>query len=208
MIEIIKQNKVFAVIKSDSFQNSYNFARACIDGGIKNIEIISTAPGAKKLIRELSKVDDIAIGAGTVLDITMARQALDMGAKFIVCPHTDPEIINFCKDRKAAVISGAFTSSEIISAWKLGVDMVKVFPASLLGPGYIKALKDPLPFVDIFVTGGINLENINDFFWSGATCAGISTALLDEDKTINHYSVAEAARKFMSKTKEYDKRES
>lgn len=208
MIEIIKQNKVFAVIKSDSFQNSYNFAKACIDGGIKNIEIISTAPGAKKLIRELSKVGDIVLGAGTVLDITMAEQALDLGAKFIVCPHTDPEIVNFCKEKKSAVISGAFTSSEIINAWKLGVDMVKIFPASLLGPGYIKALKDPLPFVDIFVTGGINLENINDFFWSGATCAGISTALLDDGNSMNYYSVVDNSRKFVSKTREYDRRES
>ncbi len=203
MIEIIKQNKIFAVIKSNNFQDSYNFAKACIDGGIKNIEIISTAPGAKKLIRELAQIEDIIVGAGTVLDISMAEQAIDLGAKFIVCPHTDPEIINYCKDRETSIISGAFTSSEIVNAWKLSVDMVKIFPASLLGPKYIKALKDPLPFVDIFVTGGINLENINEFLMSGVACVGISTALLDENKSINYYSVTESARKFMSKINEF-----
>ncbi|MGH7885138.1 MAG: bifunctional 4-hydroxy-2-oxoglutarate aldolase/2-dehydro-3-deoxy-phosphogluconate aldolase [Thermodesulfobacteriota bacterium] len=205
MIDIIKQNKIISVIKSDSYENSYNFAQACIDGGIKNIEIISTSPGAKRLIRELSKVNGICIGAGTVLDKEVAKEAIDLGAKFIVCPHTDPEIINFCRENGSAIISGAFTSSEIINAWKLGADMVKIFPSSLLGPKYIKAVKEPLPFVDIFVTGGINLENIGDYFISGAACVGLSTALLGKNKTINYHSIVEISKKFVNKTLENEK---
>lgn len=202
MFEKIKRNKIVAVIKSDSYENSCKFASACIEGGIKNIEIITTSPGAKRLIREFSEMDDICLGAGTVLDESVAREAIDLGAKFIVCPHTDPDIINVCNVNNVSVFAGAFTSSEIVNTWKLGVDMVKIFPSSLMGPKYIKAIKEPLPFVEIFVTGGVNLENFDDYIHCGASCVGLSSALLGVSRSVNYHEIVENSKKFCEKAKE------
>ncbi len=196
MIEFLKENKIIAVIKSDSYKNSYRFAEACVDGGIKLIEVISTAPGAKKLIKELSNVNSIVVGAGTVLDLDVAKEAVSSGARFIVSPHTDNEIIKYCKERQVTVISGAFTSSEIINAWKMGADLVKIFPVSIVGTKYLKAIKEPLPFIDIFVTGGISHENIRDYINSGATVVGVSTALLGTQKRIDYSEIRKNAERF------------
>lgn len=196
MLEKLKENKIIAVIKSDSYENSYKFASACIEGGIRTIEVITTSPGARRLLGELSGVDNICLGAGTVLDKEVARQALEMGAEFIVSPHTDPEIVNFCNENNLFVISGAFTSSEIVSAWKLGVNMVKIFPSSSVGPGYVKAIKDPLPFVEIFVTGGITLDNIENYISSGVSCVGLSSSLLGVSRSVNYHEIVENSKKF------------
>ena len=197
MVEFIKENKIFAVIKSPSYEDSYNFATACIDGGIKIIEIISIAPGAKKLINDLSNINDVVVGAGTVLDLDVAKEAIDSGAKFIVSPHTDEEIIKYCKSKDITVIAGAFTSSEIVNAWKMGADFVKVFPASVFGTNYISSLKAPLPFIDIFVTGGISHENIRDYINSGASAVGISSSLIGSSKQINYFTVKKSAERFI-----------
>lgn len=189
MVEFIKENKIVGVIKSASYEDSYNFATACIDGGIKVIEIISIAPGAKRLITELSKINDVVVGAGTVLDIDIAKEAVNSGAKFIVSPHTDVEIIKYCKDKKITVLSGATTSNEMVNAWKAGADIVKIFPASVFGSKYISSVKAPLPFIDIFVTGGISHENVRDYLRSGASAAGVTSALTGSGKQINYFTV-------------------
>lgn len=203
MFDEIKRNKIVAVIKSDSYENSLKFSTACVEGGIKNIEIIATSPGAKRLLRELSEIDHICLGAGTVLDRSVAEEAIELGAKFIVCPHTDPDIITLCVENSIPVFAGAFTSSEIVNAWKLGVNMIKIFPSSVVGPKYVKAIKEPLPFVEIFVTGGITLENIGDYFLSGATCVGLSSSLLGSDRSINFHEIAENSKRFSEKVKEF-----
>ena len=199
MLEKLKKNKIIAVVKSDSYENSYKFASACIEGGIRTIEVITTSPGARRLLGELSRVNDVCLGAGTVLDREVARQALDMGAEFIVSPHTDPEIVKFCNENNLFVISGAFTSSEIVNAWKMGVNMVKIFPSSTVGPGYVKAIKDPLPFVEIFVTGGITLDNIGDYISSGVSCVGLSSSLLGANRSVNYHEIVKKSKKFSEK---------
>ena len=178
MIEFMKKNRVVAVIRSASYEKSLEFARACVDGGIRIIEIISISSGSERLLGELASEDGICVGAGTVLDCGSAERMSGCGARFIVSPHTDPEIIEYCRKNGITVISGAFTSSEMVNARSIGADFVKVFPASSFGPGYIKAIKEPLGFMDIMVTGGITTDNIGDYLGSGAALAGVSTALL------------------------------
>ena len=177
-IEFMKKKRVVAVIRSASYEKSLEFARACVDGGIKIIEIISISPGSERLLRELASEDGICVGAGTVLDRGSAEWMYDCGARFIVSPHTDPAIIEYCRKNGITVISGAFTSSEMVNACSIGADFVKIFPASSFGPGYVKAIKEPLGFMDILVTGGINTDNIRDYLVAGAALAGVSTALL------------------------------
>ncbi|MCY3625491.1 MAG: bifunctional 4-hydroxy-2-oxoglutarate aldolase/2-dehydro-3-deoxy-phosphogluconate aldolase [Candidatus Dadabacteria bacterium] len=177
-IEFMKENRVVAVIRSISYEKSLEFARGCIDGGIRIIEIISVSPGSQRLVRELASEDGICVGAGTVLDRDSAERMRDCGARFIVSPHTDPRIIEYCRESGITVVSGAFTSSEMVNARAMGADFVKIFPASSFGPGYVKAIKEPLGFMDIMVTGGITEENIRDYLSAGAALAGVSTALL------------------------------
>ncbi len=177
-IEFMKKNRVVAVIRSASYEKSLEFARGCVDGGIRIIEIISISAGSQRLLRELASEDGICVGAGTVLDRVCAERMCECGARFIVSPHTDPGIIEYCREKGITVISGAFTSSEMVNARGMGADFVKIFPASSFGPGYVKAIKEPLGFMDIMVTGGITADNIADYFSVGAALAGVSTALL------------------------------
>ncbi len=177
-IEFMKENRVVAVIRSASYEKSLEFARACVDGGIKIIEIISISPGSERLLRKLASEEGISVGAGTVLDRDSAERMCDCGAHFIVSPHTDPRIIEYCRESGITVVSGAVTSSEMVNARAMGADFVKIFPASSFGPGYVKAIKNSLGFMDIMVTGGITAENMQDYFSAGAALTGVSTVLL------------------------------
>ena len=176
--EFMKKNRVVAVVRSASYEKSLEFARACVDGGIRIIEIISISPGSRRLLGELASENGICVGAGTVLDRGSAELMYDCGARFIVSPHTDPGIIEYCRKNSITVVSGAFTSSEMVNARSIGADFVKIFPASSFGPGYVKAIKEPLGFMDIMVTGGITAYNIGDYLSAGAALAGVSSALL------------------------------
>lgn len=194
VIEFMKKNRVVAVIRSASYEKSLEFARGCVDGGIRIIEVISVSPGSERLLRELASQDGICVGAGTVLDRGSAERMSDCGARFIVSPHTDPGIIEYCRKSGITVISGAFTSSEMVNARSIGADFVKVFPASSFGPGYVKAIKEPLGFMDIMVTGGITTDNIRDYFSAGAALAGVSTALLSGGD--DYQSIKQRAEEF------------
>lgn len=178
VIEFMRKNRVVAVIRSASYEKSLEFARGCVDGGIRIIEVISISPGSERLLRELASQDGICVGAGTVLDRDSAERMCDCGARFIVSPHTDSRIIEYCRENGITAVPGAFTSSEMINARAMGADFVKIFPASSFGPGYVKAIKEPLGFMDIMVTGGITVDNIQSYFSAGVALAGVSTALL------------------------------
>ncbi len=191
-LEEIKRNKVIAVIRAETPQKALEFGEGCIKGGLKLIEVTFSFPGAQTVIAELSKTQGILVGAGTVLDADMAAKALESGANFLVSPHTDQEIIDLATSKRIPTIQGALTSSEIVNAWKLGVDMVKVFPVSAVGgPSYIKAIKDPLPFAEIMTTGGVNYNNFLDYIRAGASAVGLSSAFLTEDKMIKFDTVVQ-----------------
>ena len=176
-IEFLKKNRVVAVIRPQSVRESLETARACADAGLRTVEIISVSPAAREAIRELSSSGDVCVGAGTVMSRDSAEEFCSLGARFVVSPHTDPEIIEYCGEAGVAVIQGAFTSSEMVTAAKAGADFVKIFPASSFGPDYVRAVKQALPFLEIMVTGGITADNIRDYFDAGASLAGVSTAL-------------------------------
>ncbi len=199
-IEEIKKQKVIAVVRAENADKALEFAQGCIDGGIGLIEVTFSFPEAERVISELSSLSGITVGAGTVLDVPMAEKALNAGAKFLVSPHTDKELITYAKQKGAPTIQGALTSSEIVNAWKLGVDMVKVFPVkSVGGASYIKAIKEPLPFVDIMTTGGVNFDNFTDFLKAGASAVGLVSALLGESGKIDKNIITENTKKVLKK---------
>ena len=189
-LEEIKKNKVIAVIRAETPDKALEFGEGCIKGGLKLIEVTFSFPGAQTVIAELSKIEGVLVGAGTVLDAVMAVKALESGASFLVSPHTDQDIIDVAMPKRIPTIQGALTSSEIVNAWKLGVDMVKVFPVSAVGgPPYIKAIKEAIPFAEIMTTGGVNYDNFLDYIKAGASAVGLSSAFLTEDKMIKFDTV-------------------
>ena len=154
--------------------------KALKKGGIECIEVTMTTPGALKTLEEVrSKIDDVLFGAGTVLDPETARQAILSGAQFIVTPSLNLEVIRLSHRYDIPIIPGAFTPTEILSAWENGAECVKVFPASNVGPDYIKAIKGPFPQIKICPTGGISLENMKAFLKAGASCLGVGGKLVD-----------------------------
>ena len=177
----IERAGVVAVIRTKNKAEVRAIVDAIIAGGVRILEITMTVPGAADLIRELS--DDLGntciIGAGTVLDKDSAKQVIEAGANFVVSPTYDPQIISLCHNQKIAVIPGCFSPTEILSAWKAGADIVKVFPAGNAGPQYLRDLKGPLPQIKIMPTGGVTIENSGTWIRAGAVAVGIGTALLD-----------------------------
>lgn len=199
-LEEINNHKVIAVIRAETPDIALEFAKGCVDGGIKIIEVTFSFSRVERVIAELAKIDDILVGAGTLLDTNMAQKALDSGASFLVSPHVDEDIIDLAKSEGVPTIQGALTSSEIVNAWKRGVDIVKIFPASAVGgPSYVKAIKDPLPFAQIMTTGGVNYNNFVDYIQAGATAVGLSSAFLTEDKKIKYEAVVENSKKIVER---------
>ncbi|NIP38650.1 MAG: bifunctional 4-hydroxy-2-oxoglutarate aldolase/2-dehydro-3-deoxy-phosphogluconate aldolase [Candidatus Dadabacteria bacterium] len=196
----LRDHRIVAVIRAENSKEALFKANLCISGGINVIEITFSFADCCKAIELIKQNEQILVGAGTVLSKENAQKAIEHGADFIVSPHTDIEIIDFSKNNNKTVISGASTSNEIVAAHNLGADMVKIFPADIIGgPKYVKAIKEPLPFAEIFVTGGINLENCNDYIASGASLIGVAGALFPRDAETKEEIITENARKFVEK---------
>jgi len=163
------------IIRVQTAADLIRIAKALYVGELSCLEITMTTPGALRAIEEASdKLDGVLMGAGTVLDGPTARQAILAGAQFLVTPTVEPDVIEMAHRYGVAVIPGAMTPTEILIAWELGADMVKIFPASILGPGYLKAVHGPLPQIPLVPTGGITADNAGEFIKAGAAvvCAG------------------------------------
>lgn len=154
---------------------------AIAEGGVRVIEVTMSVPGAVELIRGLARAlpPGCILGAGTVTDAETAQRVIDAGAAFVVSPVLRPEVIAACHAAGAAVMPGCFTPTEILDAWEAGADIVKVFPATALGPGFLKDVRGPLPQVKLMPTGGVTLDNAGDWIRAGAAAVGVGTALLD-----------------------------
>lgn len=172
---------VIAVIRTKSGAELVKICGALVLGGIKGVEITMTSPGAIDAIREASEIlrGKAIIGAGSVLDSETARSVILAGADFVVGPVVNFDLIRTCKRYGKVVIPGAFSPTEILQAWEAGADVVKVFPATRLGPSFIKDVLGPLPQVKLTPTGGINLENLGEFLKAGAVFVGAGTALVN-----------------------------
>ncbi|MBN2244386.1 MAG: bifunctional 4-hydroxy-2-oxoglutarate aldolase/2-dehydro-3-deoxy-phosphogluconate aldolase [Candidatus Aminicenantes bacterium] len=182
VLRIILDTKVIAVIRMADANKVAKVVAAIQAGGVKAIEITMTTPGALDEIRIMSsqKIPGVIIGAGTVLDSETAASVIRAGADFVVSPILNEEMIRLCRQYGKLVVPGALTPTEIIKAWDAGADIVKIFPATSVGPRYFKDLKGPLPQVRLMPTGGVDLENAAEFIRNGACCVGIGTALLDK----------------------------
>ncbi len=205
-LEKMKNYKVVAVIRADNSLNAKKLAEACIEGGIKLIEVTFSFSGVEGVIADIIDNKDVVVGAGTVLDVDMARSAIDSGAGFIVSPHTDSKIIKFAKSKKVVVISGALSSSEIVNAWNFGADIVKIFPIkSVGGPSYVKAIKDTLPFIEIMTTGGVRVDNFIDFIVAGSSLVGLSSDLIGGDDLFDYETTCRRAERIFEKLSNFEK---
>lgn len=174
---------VVAVIRAKSKDQLIGITEALLEGGVPSIEVTMSTPKAIAGIEMLADRfgDQAIIGVGTVLDAATARDAIAAGAQFVVSPITDPETIATTIRYGKVSIPGAFTPTEIVRAWTLGGDVIKVFPSTSLGPQFFKDILAPLPQLKLTPTGGVDLKNAGDWIKAGATCIGVGSALVTKD---------------------------
>ena len=172
---------IVAVVRAESGESLVKVVQALAEGGVTAAEITFTVPDAVDVIRQVRKEvgDAVVLGAGTVLDAETARVALLAGAEYIVAPTLNLEVIRLCRRYDKAVMPGAFTPTEVLTAWEAGADIVKIFPADVGGPAYLKALRAPLPQVRMMPTGGVDLNTAESFLKAGACCLGIGGSLVE-----------------------------
>jgi 2-dehydro-3-deoxyphosphogluconate aldolase/(4S)-4-hydroxy-2-oxoglutarate aldolase len=183
----IEQTGLLPAIRTDSAEAALFAAETVFQGGLYILELTMTVPGAIDVIRQLRQSHPtLLVGAGTVLDLDTAAKCLDAGAAFLTSPGFEPALLEFGVSQKVTVIPGALTPTEVMMASKAGADFVKVFPCSAVGgPGYIKALKAPLPHVSMIAAGGVNQLTAGEFIRAGATAVGIREELLPPDAVLN-----------------------
>lgn len=174
---------IVAILRADSGDQLAQAAEALYEGGIDVIEVTFTVPGVLDIIKEVHRRlgDRILLGVGTVLDPESARAAMLAGAEFFVTPTINTDVIRMCNRYDKVVCSGAFSPTEILTAWEAGSDFVKVFPAPAVGPSYLKAIHGPLPQVRLLPTGGVNLETLSEFVKAGACAVGLGSSLVSQD---------------------------
>ena len=172
---------IVAVVRSPDSAQLVDVCRALADGGATVVEITMTVPDALQVVSRVRAAlgDRVLLGAGTILDPETARAALLAGAEYVVAPTLNLEVIRACQRYSKLVMPGAFTPTEILTAWEAGADVVKVFPADVLGPAFFKAVRAPLPQVRLMPTGGVDLKTAADFLKAGACCLGVGGQLVE-----------------------------
>ncbi len=175
------QTGLVPVLRATSTTEALAIARAIATGGVDVLEVTMTVPGAMEVIRTLLREEpQILVGAGTVLDPETARACMLEGAQFIVSPATNPRTIEMCRRYSVAILPGALTPTEVVTAWQAGADVIKVFPASAMGGAkYLKSLKAPLPQVELIPTGGVSVATATEFLEAGAFALGVGADLAD-----------------------------
>ncbi|QCX33667.1 bifunctional 4-hydroxy-2-oxoglutarate aldolase/2-dehydro-3-deoxy-phosphogluconate aldolase [Caloramator sp. E03] len=206
-IETIKKivdSGVVAVIRAESKEQGIKIVDAVKKGGINILEVTMTVPGAVDIIKELSQVykdDDVVIGAGTVLDPETARACILAGAKYIVSPSLNPDTIKLCNRYRVPVMPGVMTVRDAIEALELGAEILKVFPGSAFGPSIIKDFKGPLPQGNFMPTGGVDLNNVEEWIKAGAIAVGTGSSLTKGAKSGDYELVTKTAQQFVEAVK-------
>jgi 2-dehydro-3-deoxyphosphogluconate aldolase / (4S)-4-hydroxy-2-oxoglutarate aldolase len=177
----ILEGGIVAVVRSEASEPLVKVVKALALGGVTAAEITFTVPDALDVIREVRREvgDSVVLGAGTVLDSETARAAILAGAEYIVSPIVNLDVIRLCRRYDKVVMPGALTPTEVVSAWESGADVIKIFPADLGGPPYLKALRGPLPQIRLMPTGGVDLTTAESFIKAGACCLGVGSSLVD-----------------------------
>ncbi len=198
---------IVAVVRSPDSQQLVEVVRALADGGVTVVEITMSVPNALEVVRQVRQAlgDRVLLGAGTVLDPETARAVLLAGAEYVVSPTLNLEVIRLCRRYDKLVMPGAFTPTEVLTAWEAGADIVKVFPADVVGPAFFKALRGPLPQIRLMPTGGVDLTTAAAFLRAGACCLGVGGQLV-EPKAIaerNFGRLRDLAAQYVGIVKQY-----
>lgn len=205
-IEILKKitdGKVVAVVRAKNPEEAIKISEACIKGGIVAIEVTFTVDYAQDVIRALKDKfkGQLLIGAGTVLDSETARVAILNGADFIVSPAFDLDSAKLCNRYQIPYMPGCMTITEMVKAMEAGCDVIKVFPGSAFGPSFIKAIKGPLPQINVMPTGGVSLANAKEWLNNGCVAVGVGGELTAPAKTGDFDKITEIAKQFMEACK-------
>lgn len=200
----IVDSGLVCVIRADGPEQASRIAEACALGGAAALEITFTVPGASQVIEHLAKhfAGRILVGAGTVLDPETARVAILSGAQYLVSPCVNPETARLANRYQIPYMPGAGTLGDVVQAMECGADIVKVFPAEILGPAFVKAIKGPLPQASLMPTGGVSIENVGQWIEAGAVAVGVGGNLTAGAKTGDYASISKLAREFVGKIKE------
>jgi 2-dehydro-3-deoxyphosphogluconate aldolase/(4S)-4-hydroxy-2-oxoglutarate aldolase len=192
----IREIGIIPVVRATTADDAMRAIDAIREGGIPVLEITMTVPGAVRVIEQVTSRfgDDVLVGAGTVLDAETAKACVSSGARFIVSPALNFETIAYCREHDVVVMPGALTPTEVVQAWNAGADFVKVFPAGAVGgPSYLKALKAPLPQIELVPTGGVSLKTAADFIRAGAAALGVGGELVQGQSS----EITERAKQFV-----------
>lgn len=199
-LELIRQTGVVAIMRARGSDQLLAAADAIKAGGVNAIEVTMTTPGALDVVSQsVARYGaDVLFGVGSVLDPESARAAILAGAQFVVCPTLDVRTIELCNRYSVPVMPGAYTPTEILAAWEAGAAIVKVFPASVGGPAYIKAVKAPLPQIKLMPVGGVDLDTTADFIRAGCEVVAVGSALVDQRSldAREFDTITERARRF------------
>jgi 2-dehydro-3-deoxyphosphogluconate aldolase/(4S)-4-hydroxy-2-oxoglutarate aldolase len=210
VLKSLRETGLVPVLRAESVATALALAEAVAAGGVKVLEVTMTVPGAVEVIARLVRDrPDILVGAGTVLDGETARTCILAGAQFVVSPALNVKTIAMCHRYSVAVLPGALTPTEIVTAWEAGADVVKVFPAGAMGGAkYLVSLKGPLPQIKMIPTGGVTLTTAKEFLEAGAFALGVGSDLVDAKAMAEGRPevVTETARKYMAIVREFRER--
>lgn len=205
-LTMLSENGLVAVIRGKSKEDGVAISQAVVEGEITSIEVAYTTPNASEVIAELKEIykdnEKVVIGAGTVLDVVTARLSILAGADFVVSPSFDKEVAEMCNLYQIPYMPGCMTITEINTALKSGVDIIKVFPGDIVGSRFIKDVKGPLPHVNLMPTGGVSLENMEEWFNNGVVSVGIGGNLTAGMNPGEYSKVTENAATYVAKLKE------
>lgn len=199
IVSRIQAERVVAVLRAASPDDLLEVAGALREGGVRCLEFTLTSPGAVGMIRRVSRElgDNVLLGAGTVLNAIEAEEAMEAGAKFLVSPSLKLEVIHAAKRYGVPVMPGAFTPTEVLTAWEAGADVVKVFPCGQLGPSYLRDLHGPFPDIPLMPTGGITVENAAAYLEAGAVAVGVGGNLTRRSTGEGLQNLTERARRLV-----------
>jgi len=205
-IDDLKKHQLMVAVRTETPEDAYQAATACVEGGIRFIEITFSVPGADEVIRRLSGDERVAVGAGTVLSVDDAKKALKAGASYIVSPNFDEDVVRFTKKEGLISIPGACTPTEIYRAWKAGGDIIKLFPfVELGGLAFLKAIRGPMPFVRYMLCGGATLENVSGYLAADAAAILIGASIIKRELVAakDWKAITGLARGFVRKVEEF-----
>lgn len=204
IIEAIESEGIIAVVRVNSSQEAFDVFEACVQGGIKCIELTFTVANAASILKELNTKygNRIYLGAGTILNETEAKTAIENGAKYLISPGFDEQTAQLCNTLDILYIPGCMTLTEMMQAMKHDIELIKLFPGSVFGPSYVKAIKGPLPNIKLIPTGGVSIDNMEAWFKQGVYAVGIGGELTAPSRQGQFDKVKENAQFLVNKFKQ------